>query len=142
MKIGGLLQHLGELETAFAIRLTAAADRHRDEHDVDHQCRTFAIKARKRAEQLEPRRERYGGSATWASAVAGTTDDLLEDLRALYLRAEQISITWTMVAQAAMALRDPDLIALARGCKAETERQAKWFTTRIKSGAPQALLLG
>ena len=47
-----------------------------------------------------------------------------------------------MAVQAAKAGRDPDLLALATACQSETEAQAKWFTTRIKTGAPQALVVG
>jgi hypothetical protein len=46
-----------------------------------------------------------------------------------------------MAAQAAKAARDQELLALATECQSETEMQAKWFTTRIKTGAPQALVV-
>jgi hypothetical protein len=72
----------------------------------------------------------------------GRSDDLLEELRALYLRMHELAITWTMAAQAAKALRDHDLLALATASQSEPEAQAKWFTTRIKTGAPQALVVG
>ena len=47
-----------------------------------------------------------------------------------------------MAVQAAKALRDQDLLSLATDCQSETEAQASWFTTRIKTGAPQALVVG
>ena len=47
-----------------------------------------------------------------------------------------------MAAQAAKAARDKELLSLATDCQTETEPQAKWFTTRIKTGAPQALVVG
>jgi hypothetical protein len=47
-----------------------------------------------------------------------------------------------MAAQAAKAKRDKDLLSLATECQTETDAQAKWFTTRIKTGAPQALVVG
>ena len=47
-----------------------------------------------------------------------------------------------MAAQAAKALRDRTCWQLATECQSETEAQAKWFTTRIKTGAPQALVRG
>jgi hypothetical protein len=47
-----------------------------------------------------------------------------------------------MVAQAAKALRDQELLKLATECQSEPEQQAKWFATRIKTGAPQALTVG
>ena len=142
MKIGPLLAHLRELEAGFADALRAAAERHRDDHDVYHQCQTFAVTADKRVEKLGPLAERYGGQAAWRSAVGDGSDDLLEDLRTLDLRAQESTTTWVMAAQAAKAARDQELLTVATECQSETEVQAKWFTTRIKTGAPQALVVG
>jgi hypothetical protein len=142
MRIGPLLAHLRDLETGLAAELRAAAERHRDDHDVYHQCHTFAVTAEKRVQKLEPVAERYGGQATWKTAIGGGSSDLLEDLRVLYLRAQECAITWVMASQAAKAARDEQLLTLATEYQSETEVQAKWFTTRIKTGAPQALVVG
>ena len=142
MRIGPLLAHLRELETGLAVELRAAAERHRDEHDVYHECHTFAVTADKRIQKLEPVARRYQGEPEWGSAVTGWSDDVLEDLRALYLRAHELAITWVMAAQTAKGARDQELLALATACQSEVEIQAKWFTTRIKTGAPQALVVG
>jgi hypothetical protein len=141
MKIGPLLNHLKQLEAKLAAELRAAAERHADDHDVYHQCQTFAVASDKRLRKLEPLAERYGGQPTWKSAVGHGTNELLEDLRALYVRAQESATTWVMAAQAAKAARDQELLSLATECHAETDAQAKWFMTRIKTGAPQALLL-
>lgn len=142
MKIGPLLAHLHELETAFGAELQAAAERQRGEHDVYHQCKTFALIAGTRVEKLEPLARRYKGRSEWTSAVGDGGGDLLEELRMLYLRAQELAITWTMAAQGAKALRDKDLLAVATECQDESEAQATWFTTRIKTAAPQALVVG
>jgi hypothetical protein len=142
VRVGPLLAHLRELETELAAELRAAAERHRAEHDVYHQCHTFALAADKRVQRLEPLARRYDGRSEWATAVGDGSDDLLLELRTLYLRAQEVATTWTMAAQAAKALRDRDLLTLATECQAEPEAQAKWFTTRIKVAAPQAMVLG
>jgi hypothetical protein len=142
MRLGSLLAHLHELETGLAAELRAAADRHRDDHDVFHQCHTFALAADKRAKALEPLAEDHGEEAGWTSAVTSGSDDLLEDLRALCLRTREAALTWTMAIQAAKASRDQNLLALANALRSETEAHVKWFTTRIKTGAPQALVVG
>ena len=141
MKIGAVLAHLHELETHMAGELRAAAERHRDDHDVFHQCHTFALAADKRVGKLQALTERYGGQAEWTSAVGEGSDDLMEDLRSLYLRAQEDAITWLMLSQAAKAARDQDLLTVATECHSEIDGQAKWFTTRIKTGAPQALVV-
>jgi hypothetical protein len=141
MRIGAVLAHLHELETHLASELRAAGERHRDDHDVFHQCHTFALAADKRVRKLQAFTERYGGQAEWKTAVGAGSDDLLEDLRSLYLRAEEAAITWLMLSQAAKAARDQELLNVATECHSEIEGQAKWFTTRIKTAAPQALVV-
>jgi len=141
MKIGPLLAHLRELENGFAEELRAAAGRHRDDHDVYHQCHTFAVTSGKRVQKLEPLVSRYGGDPQWKSAVGEGGEDLLPDLRALYLRAHEVAITWVMASQAAKAARDQELLTLASECQSEVDVQAKWFTIRIKTGSPQALVV-
>lgn len=141
MKIGAVLAHLQELETYIAAELRAAAERHRQDHDVYHQCHTFALAADKRVQKLQAFTERYGGQAEWKTAVGEGSADVLEDLRSLYLRAQETATTWLMVSQAAKAARDHELVTVATECHSEIEGQAKWFTTRIKTSAPQALVV-
>jgi hypothetical protein len=142
VRIGALLAHLRELETELAAALRAAAERHPNDHDVYHQCLTFAVTADKRMQRLEPLARHDDGRVEWTPAVGGGSNDLLEELRILYLREQEAAVTWTMVAQAAKAARDEQLLKLATECQSEPELQAKWFTTRIKIGAPQALAVG
>jgi hypothetical protein len=141
MKVGALLAHIRELEGRLAAELREAAERHRDDHDVYHQCLTFSVTAGKRVQKLEPLAARYPGPAMWTSVVGEGSDDLLEDLRALHLRMQESAVSWVMAAQAAKAARDEELLTLATECQTETGTQAKWFTTRIKTGAPQALVV-
>jgi hypothetical protein len=141
MKIGQLLAHLEDLEAMLAAELRAAAERHRDEHDVYHQCHTFAVTADKRVQALRPLEQRYEGKAVWSTTLGDSSSDLLEDLRLLYLRTQETAVTWVMAEQAAKAARDKELLSVATDCQTETDAQAKWFTTRIKTGAPQALVV-
>jgi hypothetical protein len=142
MKIGALLAHIRELDTHLAAELQSAAERHADDQDVYHQCLTFAVTVDKRLVKLTPIAERHGGNAEWKSAIAGSSEDLLEDLRMLFLRTEESAITWVMASQAAQAARDEELKLLAAECHSEIDMQSKWFLTRIKTGAPQALVVG
>jgi hypothetical protein len=141
MKIGPLLAHVAELEENLAVELRAAADRHRGEHDIYHQCHTFAVTADKRVRKLGPVAERYGGQPMWKTAIGDGSEDVLEDLRVIYLRAQENAVTWLMISQAAKAAHDQELLSLATECHSQTEVQAKWFMSRIKTGAPQALVV-
>ena len=93
MKVGQLLAHVEELEAALAADLRAAAERHRDDHDVYHQCHTFAATADQRVEALAPLKQRYEGKAVWSTALESGSADLLEDLRWIYLRSQEAAIT-------------------------------------------------
>ncbi len=142
MTLGALLAHLAALESNVAAELRAAAERHRDEHDVYHQCHTFAVTADRRAASCEEAaRTRPDGTSGWSSAVGTGSDVLLEDLRTLQLRLQEVGTTWTMAVQAAKAARDTELLTIATEAQSALEMQAKWFTTRIKTAAPQALLV-
>ena len=141
MKIAPLLAHVHDLETEHATALRDAAERLADAKDVHYQCLTFAATVDKRLERLAPLQARYAGKAEWATADFPKGHVLLEALRALYLRSYELDVTWVMVLQAAMAARDPELRDTAKEAHTEVEIQAKWFLTRIKTGAPQALVV-
>jgi hypothetical protein len=162
MKIGSLLARLHELETDLADELRALGERHAADHDVFHQCHTFALQCERHSAALQPVAARYGeevddeGPGFWsgilesarraASTSVGRVPEsgllLLRDLRKLFLQAEECSITWVMAGQAAQAARDQELLDVVRVCHQETEIQVKWFVTRIKVGSPQALVVG
>ena len=143
MKIGPLLAHLDELETELAAELRAAAERHRGRArrlpPVPHLRRSPRTSACRRSSRSH---DATTARPSGRRRVGDGSDDLLEELRTLYLRAQEVAMTWTMAAQAAKALRDRDLLTVATECQSEAETQAKWFTTRIKVGAPQALVRG
>ena len=141
MKIGPLLAHLDELETAYAQALHDASARYAEEQDVFHQCLTFAAAADAARQKLAPLRQRYVGKPEWQIVAAEPGKVLLEDLRSLYLMAQQVAVSWVMAQQAAKAARDADLNETAGERHTEADIEAKWFLTRIKVGAPQALVV-
>ena len=71
VKIGPLLAHLEELEAGLAADLRAAAERHAGEHDVYHQCHTFAVTADKRMQRLSRSKHVTRAQPTWKTAVGG-----------------------------------------------------------------------
>jgi hypothetical protein len=163
VKLGPLLARLHELETDLADDYRAIGERHAADHDVYHQCHSFALQCERHARALQPHAARYGeevdddaGPDLWSgllerarhtgSELLGRAPQggllLLRDLRALFLAAEEASITWVMAGQAAQAARDAPLLEAVTRCHTETELQVKWLTTRIKVAAPQALVAG
>ena len=143
MKIGLILGQLSELEANLATRYRESGERYVDDHDVYHQCVSFAKKAESHVAKLASPRESYGaqnGAGSQVQARDGDDLGLLAVLRTLFLAAEELSITWVMADQAAQAARDAELLGVVHECHAEVELQAKWLTTRIKVAAPQALV--
>jgi len=63
----------------------------------------------------------------------------LHDLHDLYLLVTGAQLCWTVLLQAAHALRDKDLEVVAQQSGGETDGQLAWLETRIKQAAPQAL---
>jgi hypothetical protein len=165
VRIGPLLARLHELEVDLAGEYRALGERHAADHDVYHECHSFATKCAEHASRLAPHAQRYGGDvddgggggpAFWDGALKAVRHKgsellgrvpeagllLLRDLRDLFLRAEEVSITWVMAGQAAQAARDGELLEVVRACHVETELQVKWLTTKIREAAPQALVVG
>jgi hypothetical protein len=143
VKIGSLLGELSALESGLAATYRKSGARHADDHDVYHQCVSFAKKAETHVTKLASSIERYGAQSEAGSQVQPRDGDelgLLAVLRTLFLAAEEVSITWVMAGQAAQAARDADLLAVVHECHAEVELQVKWLSTRIKVAAPQALV--
>ena len=95
MKVGSLLAHLQDLERCYAETLRHTAERYKADHDVFHQCLTFAAAADKATTRLEAIRQRYNGASDWHVPLAGDGNTLLEDLRSLYLMANAVAVTWT-----------------------------------------------
>jgi hypothetical protein len=141
VRIGPLLAHLDELETAYAEALRQSARWHADEHDVVHQCLAFAVTVDRALATIESVRQRYDGSPDWKVGPPDPATSLLEQLRSLHLRAHEVAVTWAVALQAAKAARDSALQKVAAARHAEADMQARWFLTRIKTGAPQALVV-
>jgi hypothetical protein len=151
-----------DAEAALAKRLLAVGERHAAEHDVYHLGHTLARQAAGHVTRLTPFAERYWARAPRpATRGAGNAPGilkavrhrgaqligraetpgllLLRDLRETYLLAQEVEIAWVILRQAALAVRDGDLLDVIGRCHEETETCGKWLRTRIKETAPQIL---
>ncbi|MCU1569917.1 MAG: hypothetical protein JWR33_658 [Naasia sp.] len=126
------------------------AEGHGDEPDVYRLCTTLAEQCEDHERRLGPIVGRYGERPDdeperfHADAISESRSGpvgLLRDLQDLYLLASLVDVTWVTVRQAALALRDEDLLTLIEDCEAETGVQLAWILTRMKQSAPQALLV-
>ncbi|MFC7922442.1 hypothetical protein [Streptomyces cinereoruber] len=139
--------------------LVALSERHRAEHEIHHVATDVADWSREHVRRLADTAAHYGldldgpsdasspGLFTVlrekASEIAGGRPEpgllLLRDLRETHLAAAHNSLHWEMLAQAAQALRDHRLLALASFCHPRTLRQMRWTNTMIKNLSPQLL---
>lgn len=148
-----LSTYIGLLETGertLAASFRQVARGHAAEADVHHTCLQLAARCDEHIGELAPVVERYGDApageperlhAEGLSQTRSGPLGLLRDLQDLYLLASYVDITWTLVGQAAKGARDVDLVDLVDRCDHETSTQVSWLRTRLKSAAPQALLV-
>jgi hypothetical protein len=146
-----------EAEDALIHGLRRTGDRHAVDHDVSATCQVLAERAKERISALGSALERYGGSRppapsfdgvlsgprrAIATARVGDPDaavGLVEDLRSLYLQAQEVFLDWSLLKQGGMALRDGALVAAVGEHLPEVERVCRWAKTRVKLAAPQVL---
>ena len=140
MKLGKELKKLHASEKKLATDFRLVGDAHSDDQDVFHICHVLAEQCDEHREKLEPHVERYDEMPGNALASIKPSGDLLDDLVALFLAGEEVSIRWVMAGQAAQAARDQKLLDLVRECHTETQIQVKSTEMRIKIASPQELV--
>ncbi|GAA1937212.1 hypothetical protein [Nocardioides marmoribigeumensis] len=144
----GLADHS---EETLADSFRTIADGHAHVADVFHTCRMLAGWCDDHRSRLSEAVERYGEQddvdepeRLHAAGLAEPREGeigLLRDLQDLHVLATLVQTTWVVIAQGAQGLRDEELLEIAQHCRGETERQLSWLTTRMKTAAPQALIV-
>ncbi|MFC7914462.1 hypothetical protein [Streptomyces sp. NPDC057386] len=159
--ISETLKDLHDGERDLEQDLLAAADRHRADHGFHHVAVDVARWSHEHTRRLaEAGRDHgldlSGPAAHPASGALASLRDraaealgrrtepggptLLRDLRGLHLAAARNSLYWEMLAQAAQAARDEQLLELTSSCHPQTLRQMRWTNTMLKELSPQLLL--
>ena len=147
MQLPQFLGRLQSAEQALQIGCRQVAEQHHDEVDVVATAQLFAKQSTAHLERLKPFTQRYGVAGARESeqirAELFKPDGslgLLRDLSGLALLVSAVSMSWTVLGQAAKALRDQELQTLVNECSEETTIQLEWLQTRIKAAAPQILI--
>ncbi|WP_336646116.1 hypothetical protein [Microbacterium sp. USHLN186] len=144
--------YLGMLQRAEAVLSSSfrtVADAHGDEPDIYMLCHTLADQCDEHERLLKPIVDRYGEqpddeperlhAAEMSESREGPLG-MLRDLQDLHLLATMVEMTYTLVRQAALALRDEELLRIIGTCSEQTSVQVAWLSTRAKQAAPQALI--
>jgi erythromycin esterase-like protein len=160
-KMGMLIDQLHDAEMSLSDDYRKIGERHAAEHDLWHNCHTFARQCAARARQLRQTAEHYGKdigepheiesvrrlAAQARRAVANlvgrrptTALLMLRDLRELYVTAEEANLLWVMLGQAAQAARDAELLETVEVLHRQIISQIKWLKTQVKESTPQVIL--
>ena len=155
-----LMKDLHYGENTMTGKLRRAAHQHATDYDVRHGATHLATRSQRHVSLLAEAGKRFdldlspdadAGEDGVVQQVLDTTAAalgrrpepallLLKDLRELHLCAAGNNLDWEMLAQAAKALRDKQLLQLTEDCKPQTVRQMQWADTLIKELSPQALV--
>jgi hypothetical protein len=66
---------------------------------------------------------------------------LLQDLHGLSLLVHEAQMCWTILSQGAKSLRNSEMESMCTQCGGDLKKETMWLTTKIKSAAPQALVV-
>jgi ferritin-like metal-binding protein YciE len=152
MNLATYLGLLHQAEQTLANAFRQVSDGHAEEPDIHFLCQTLATQCENHVKALQPIVARYGEDAPPDNQPerlhADSPDEtrsgpvgLLRDLQDVHMLAAFVESTWTLVGQAAAALRDKELLDAVSTCKQQTHTQIKWLETRMKQAAPQALVV-
>lgn len=159
-KIRYAVRELHRSEGMLARSLRNAADRHKVDHEIHHVARDIAGWSEDHVRELAAIAPNYGLTlsdkpkeglrrlglgelyARTSVAMGGHPQPgllLLADLRRLHRLAAGVSLDWELIAQAAQATKDRDLLALAKRCHPQTLRQMRWANAHLKVISTQVL---
>lgn len=151
MHIGNYIELLHKSEEDLAKAYHMVGKEHGDEPDVYEQCELQASWSEEVVDALTPFIARYSEkkdnepdrlmSSLFDKPRMGSLG-LLRDLHDLWLMANETQLCCVVLRQAADGLRDKELKELCTGTEKIAQRQLSWLMTRMKSAAPQTLIVG
>jgi hypothetical protein len=158
-KVGMALRELHRSERDLAGQLLQASDRHKVDHEIFYVARDIARWSQEHVRELARVGEGYGvgldpNAQDDSTVIAmmrqksaellGRRHDpallLLSDLRRIHRMAAGVSLDWEILAQTAQALKDHELLALAKECHPETLRQMRWANAQLKAQSAQVMV--
>jgi len=158
-KMAMALEDLHDAENDLVVDLERMGEKHHSDHEVVHVTRDLARWSADHVRRIAEIAPRYGADleadprhtndlmgvvrkkgAELMGRRHGPALMLLDDLRDLYGDASRVQLDWEVLAQAAQALQDKQLVQLAESCRAQTQRQVTWAETKLKESAAQALV--
>ena len=147
MLLNSYIEYALRREDALAKAFKKVAIRYQDEPDVSGLCKIFASWSMDHAENLKALLERYDTNSDEKWSRSGQLKftihegslALMQDLHGLWLMTNEVNLCWTILLQAAKALRDEKLELACSQYSLHTQQQINWLTSKIKQSASQAL---
>ena len=150
MHVGNYLGILHHSEQQLADAFNTIADHHGEEPDVYQMCQLLSSWSDKHVQALKPLLDRYSEEKNdepdrlkqilFEEPRTGSLS-LVRDLHDLWLLANEVHLCYTVLLQAARALRDLEMENICQQFDEQTHRQLLWLLSRIKQAAPQALVV-
>jgi hypothetical protein len=152
MHVDEYIHHVRDAEISLSMGLKKIIAQHAFETDVVEMCERFI----RWSEQHLSALEEFESKAEDASGETGKTNlfktlfsniqmgpyGLLRDLHALSLLIHNAQTSWTILNQAAMAMRNTSLETVCKQAGLHLNKESMWIETRIKNAAPQILVAG
>ena len=142
------LVHRSETDLADAFKLVAKA--HRDEVDIEQTCTLLSSWSQQLSGIMGPVATRYRKESdkepdrltkTLLKKARKGSMALLRDLHDLYLIVSEVLVCCTILKQGGTALADEELVSACEETERQSRRQLSWLMTRMKSAAPQTLIV-
>lgn len=150
MKVANYVSLVYRAEQKLADAFERVGAQHSLEPDVLQLCKKFNSWCLDHVENLKVLTDRFGDKKDdEAEDIYDALFDrprmgamgLLRDLHGLWLLANEVKLCYTILYQAAQALRDTELEMSCLQFGEQTNRQVEWLLTKIKLSASQVLVV-
>jgi hypothetical protein len=157
VKLDLAIRELHRTERTLALTLSSLSARHKSDHEIHHLARDLAGWSENHLRELAQVGRAYDLDLNDEPRTAALTAPmqeklaellghrpepaliLLMDLRHVHQVAAGVSLDWELLAQGALAVRNPVLLTLTERCHPQTLRQMRWANAMLKVLAPQVL---
>jgi hypothetical protein len=132
--------------------LHTISKQHTFEHDVVEMCEKFSrwseqhLDAIKKLSKQFENEEESEETTELSHSVPGKPRigafGLLRDLHGLSILIHEAQMCWTVLLQASKALRNSEMETSCEECVAHFKKESMWAMTKVKTAAPQVLVVG
>ena len=157
-KVPLAIEELHKAENDLAGHLLKVSGRHKADHEIFYVARDIARWSQEHVRGLARIGQDFGLALDPEPAEDGllgkvrqkgdellgrhheTSLLLLADLRTIHRQAAGVSLDWEILAQTAQALKERELLQLAKDYHPETLRQMRWANAKLKEVSAQVMV--